>query len=810
MEMSTANPAPLRVAFEGCGHGRLDDIYDSVARSATRRGWDGVDLVVIGGDFQAVRNSNDLACMSVPQKYKEIGDFHEYYSGKKTAPYLTVFIGGNHEASNYLFELYYGGWVAPNIYYLGAANVIRCGPLRIAGLSGIWKGYDYRKPHFERLPYNNDDVQSIYHVRELDVRKLLQIRTQVDLGLSHDWPNRVELCGDHETLFAKKHGFREDSNNGRLGSIAARFVLDRLRPAFWFSAHLHVKFNAVVQHGDNLQPDSLGPTRHIASSQRTPSNTSTLTTSFGMDGAVVTSLVLGDEDLPTEQAQVPHDLAENNGHAATTHGEDERLEEPPRELPAAQDTQQSDPVGLSRTSSPLKRVHDDNQTRISAWNNFHAVAARDEAAEDARRLEEPQDNSASQLPHSLTWRKISVDEDDPVRKVTKVEKPADENESETKKQKTGHAVSATKNSDEIPLDLDSDSDQEISTTTETQGATQKQVTVVAQPATPGVTGDGAPKPSGTTQQDKPQVGTLVSQDVRSLLPTSFSRPEGFVSQDVRNQLPASFSRVDGPVSQDVRNQLPSSFSRPQATPKPDPSVSEVVPETITNKTTQFLALDKCEPKRHFLELLEIPIVSEQNGSQCARPFRLEYDKEWLAITRVFADELQLGDPAVQMQPDRGQAFYKPLIEEAEQWVEENVVKAGKMMVPENFTPTAPFFDPTVPITTDESPPEFTNPQTAQFCELIGIENKFHLSDEERQARVEAGPRPNKPKPEGGWNRGRRRNYNNNNRGGGSQWRGREQGAVRDEVVGISAGKLTSDGFAVHMFFFSLTSRPNLC
>jgi len=42
-----------------------------------------------------------------------------YYSGEKKAPVLTVFIGGNHEASNYLQELPYGGWVAPNIYYLG-------------------------------------------------------------------------------------------------------------------------------------------------------------------------------------------------------------------------------------------------------------------------------------------------------------------------------------------------------------------------------------------------------------------------------------------------------------------------------------------------------------------------------------------------------------------------------------------------------------------------------------------------------------------------------------------------------------------
>jgi hypothetical protein len=32
-------------------------------------------------------------------------------------------VGGNHEASNYLQELPYGGWVAPNIYYLGYAGL---------------------------------------------------------------------------------------------------------------------------------------------------------------------------------------------------------------------------------------------------------------------------------------------------------------------------------------------------------------------------------------------------------------------------------------------------------------------------------------------------------------------------------------------------------------------------------------------------------------------------------------------------------------------------------------------------------------
>jgi len=45
--------------------------------------------------------------------------YFRYYSGEKIAPVLTIFVGGNHEASNYLQELPYGGWVAPKIYYMG-------------------------------------------------------------------------------------------------------------------------------------------------------------------------------------------------------------------------------------------------------------------------------------------------------------------------------------------------------------------------------------------------------------------------------------------------------------------------------------------------------------------------------------------------------------------------------------------------------------------------------------------------------------------------------------------------------------------
>ena len=87
----------------------------------------------------------NLAC---PDKYRKVGEFHQYYSGLKRAPIPTIFIGGNHEASNYLWELYHGGWVAENIYFLGFAGVVNFGGLRIGGISGIYKSHHYDMGRF--------------------------------------------------------------------------------------------------------------------------------------------------------------------------------------------------------------------------------------------------------------------------------------------------------------------------------------------------------------------------------------------------------------------------------------------------------------------------------------------------------------------------------------------------------------------------------------------------------------------------------------------------------------------------------------
>lgn len=55
--------------------------------------------------YKAVRNEKDLESLNVPRKYRSMNSFWKYYSGQEVAPFPTIFIGGNHEASNYLWEL---------------------------------------------------------------------------------------------------------------------------------------------------------------------------------------------------------------------------------------------------------------------------------------------------------------------------------------------------------------------------------------------------------------------------------------------------------------------------------------------------------------------------------------------------------------------------------------------------------------------------------------------------------------------------------------------------------------------------------
>jgi len=188
------------------------------------------------------------------------------------APIPTIFVGGNHEASNHLWEarlgrafsasallprrsraaqLYYGGWVCPNIYFLGLAGCVRFGELRVAGLSGIYKPADFRQPYTCRPPYRSEgELKGAYHVREFDVFKLSLLAEPLDVFLSHDWPLGVARFGDAQALCRAKPFLRAELEAGSLGSAPGAALLAQLAPDFWFSAHLHTKFAALVPHPD--------------------------------------------------------------------------------------------------------------------------------------------------------------------------------------------------------------------------------------------------------------------------------------------------------------------------------------------------------------------------------------------------------------------------------------------------------------------------------------------------------------------------------------------------------------------------------
>ncbi|GAV90562.1 Metallophos domain-containing protein/DBR1 domain-containing protein [Cephalotus follicularis] len=239
----------MKIAVEGCMHGELDNVYKTIQHYEITYNTK-VDLLLCCGDFQAVRNEKDMESLNVPLKYREMKSFWKYYSGQELAPIPTIFIGGNHEASNYLWELYYGGWAAPNIYFLGYAGLVKFGNIRIGGLSGIYNARNYHLGHYERPPYNERTIRSVYHVREYDVHKLMQVEEPIDIFLSHDWPLGITDHGNWRELIRYKKYFEQEIQDKTLGSKAAAQLLEKLKPYYWFSAHLHCKFGALVQHGE--------------------------------------------------------------------------------------------------------------------------------------------------------------------------------------------------------------------------------------------------------------------------------------------------------------------------------------------------------------------------------------------------------------------------------------------------------------------------------------------------------------------------------------------------------------------------------
>lgn len=94
--------------------------------------------------------------------------------------------------------------------------------------------------------------------------------------------------------------------------------------------------------------------------------------------------------------------------------------------------------------------------------------------------------------------------------------------------------------------------------------------------------------------------------------------------------------------------------------------------------TKFLSLDKCLPRRSFLEILEIERPKEEQE----KPVTLTYDTEWLAVLKKFQ----------RLPYSRGvpNNVERPTADEIK-WCESKIKSSngGELTIPENFVKTTP-------------------------------------------------------------------------------------------------------------------------
>ena len=252
----------LNIIVTGCIHGCLDKMYKDIQDFEKEKKIK-IDLVLCTGDFECMRNENDLKFLSCPEKYREMGNFHQYYNSKVQSPYLTIFIGGNHEASNYLEENYYGGFVAENIYYLGRSGVINVKGIRIAGISGIFNKFDYFRGHFEKDERDiKCDKKSIFHLREFEVAKMSYIKNHIDIFMTHDWPTNLINEKDKNKIFKLRPHFKEEIKEGTLGSFPGEFLLQYLKPNYFICGHMHFYYTNKINDTEIYAFDKCLNKRH--------------------------------------------------------------------------------------------------------------------------------------------------------------------------------------------------------------------------------------------------------------------------------------------------------------------------------------------------------------------------------------------------------------------------------------------------------------------------------------------------------------------------------------------------------------------
>jgi len=208
----------VNLAVYGDIHGNVDLMYNHAISLSD------IDVVLQVGDFTPIRRDEDFAHYFAPRRHDLPGDFVDYFEGKKEAPFLTLFIGGNHEPWGVLAEHKDGGFLVPNIFYLGRSGVVDVRGVRIAGLTGL---YD---PNHYRLPLSTDCSDSWKYYREDEVKKLEG--EEFDILLLHDWAKPLSQM---EVL----QGQGLDAVSRQSIPTPTFNLIERVQPELVFMGHEH-------------------------------------------------------------------------------------------------------------------------------------------------------------------------------------------------------------------------------------------------------------------------------------------------------------------------------------------------------------------------------------------------------------------------------------------------------------------------------------------------------------------------------------------------------------------------------------------
>ena len=157
------------------------------------------------------------------------------------------------------------------------------------------------------------------------------------------------------------------------------------------------------------------------------------------------------------------------------------------------------------------------------------------------------------------------------------------------------------------------------------------------------------------------------------------------------------------------NEQQSTSTNEQALDQPKTTVDQK-DATFNNKpeVTHFLALDKCLPKRRYLEIMDIECEESTTG--------LEYDLEWLAILKSTDQYLSTQEYPVN-HPPQPHIFVQFDLDERKQRIREAF--NNDLRVPENFATSLPYNS-----AGEDSDPNrqvnHINEQTTRLCRLLEI------------------------------------------------------------------------------------------